>query len=206
MHSAAKKIVHWMFAGVLAAAGSLASAFPVNVNLVGNPGFESGDAPWSPMGNAEVDGAAARSGNLGMFFRPNSTDGSTGMASQSFMLLSTETYTLDFYLKGNINALAITFNGIGLASFLDTLDIDPPDASDWVFYTGTFSGKTGGELKFNFDAGSTTASGLFLDDVNLACIDNCSDTNGNPMPEPGSLLLVGAALSALAVFRRRRSA
>jgi Carbohydrate binding domain/PEP-CTERM motif len=203
MQRATKKLIHWVFASFLAVAGSAVQAHPINVNLVVNPGFESGDASWNPSGNAGATAAAARlPSSLGMEFQ-SAPDDRMGTVSQSFSLVSGETYTLDFYLKGNIGAATISFGSSFIADLL--IDLDPPGQDGWQFYTGSFTALTDATQSLLFSFNDTQGAGsLFLDDVNLACIDNCS-TRIN-VPEPGSLLLVGAALSALAVYRRRRSA
>ena len=65
-----------------------------------------------------------------------------------------------------------------------------------------------GPLQFTFtgDKGDE----VYLDEIGLSCGNgeqnlNCrAPTNNNDVPEPGSLVLVGAALAGLGLVRRRK--
>lgn len=211
MRKTSRNLVRWVSAVVLTIAGSVAHA-----NLVKNPGFESGESFWSPVGNATEVDDAAHTGGLGLHFVAKEQP--TGSVRQLFTLVSTEDYALKFFLKGSLAALSITFDGLPFDKLFeprsDPESFDDPVTgdeifTDWFIYTALIKGSTGGLLLFAHDASSPSGGDLFLDDVSLVCTPGtgtCDDGGGNHVPEPGSLLLVGAALSALAVYRRRKVA
>ena len=73
-----------------------------------------------------------------------------------------------------------------------------PLIDGWQHYVlQDFTGSTGGPLSFVFLALAADLSNLYVDDVSINAVP------GGNIPEPGSLLLVGAALAAGAMVRRR---
>lgn len=173
--------------------------------IVTNGGFEAGNPPWGPTGDASVVSVSdtpahpARLGLQSMGFVPSPDPSSfhSGTASQSVTgLNSLSTYQLDFYLNGDTTGFGFSFgpfSSLAGLSFEPDPDVDPA----WTHYFGTFDSISSGTLLFTSGAGAE----VFLDDVSINCVGTCSGTN---VPEPGTLLLVGAALAAAATVRRRK--
>ena len=176
--------------------------------IVTNGGFEAGNPPWGPTGDASVvsvfdtPGHPARQGDQSMGFIPSlDANGShSGTASQSVAgLNSLFTYQLDFYLFGDITGFGFSFGPISNLTNLSS-EPDPVVDPDWTHYFTTFNGVSSGTLLFT----SGVDREVFLDDVSLNCIQNCTVVDpGTNVPEPGTLVLVGAALAASALVRRR---
>jgi MYXO-CTERM domain-containing protein len=132
----------------------------------------------------------------------------------------TKIYNLNFSVTtGGINAGSVPFGDQTSAVFIDVtlgtlgfadLDfaISPPGAGPWLF-SGAFTGLGGNPLlTISFDAAPTlNLADFHLYNVSLDCDPSspggCATTS---VPEPGSLLLAGAALASLGLVRRRRSA
>ena len=189
-------------AGLIGALTISVSALSAHANLVANGGFETDSPPsdWTFVGNANGTNTATdvRTGSQSVVFKASDSD--AGSVSQGISgLLASATYALEFYMKGNLGAVDITFGGTAFGALVD------PDTivdGDWTQYSAGITGVTGGSLRFSFDDVSTTVPSALLDDVSISCRDNCTPGN-NQTPEPGSLLLVGAALAGLGVARRR---
>lgn len=207
------RLIKWFGGLALAALAPLAMA-----NLVLNGGFEApvSDTSWTFMLNAEVTGNTTHMGNGSLQFVTD--EGAAGSAIQSVSLVKTGTYLFDFFLRGNINALTIEFGGksVLLGGVFDP-QFDPQfdpvllakkdtagGLTEWLMYSGVITNSTGGTLLFSFNDSSGTPADAFIDDVSIECDGNCDPVNPNPMPEPGSLLLVGVALTGLALVRRRK--
>jgi hypothetical protein len=130
----------------------------------------------------------------------------------------TKIYNLNFSVTtGGINAGGDPFGDQTNAVFIDVtlgtlgfadLDfaISPPGAGPWLF-SGAFTGLGGNPLlTISFDAAPTfNLADFHLYNVSLDC-DVSTPCATTSVPEPGSLLLVGAALAGLGLVRRRRSA
>lgn len=206
-----KTMVTWVGAVAFALLAQLAQAKPVIPNLGVNGDFEHGSPPhnWGRTGNANGVNTVVHGGSNSFGFTP-SGDAVTGSVSQSVSLLHFEDYALSFFLKGNRSALSVSFGGVILPITQFSDDDEAAKDGDWYQYLGLIGGSSGGEMLFSF---SSNIGGLplYLDDVSISCVvsltGDCtgvSKDNNNDVPEPGSLLLVGAALASIAAVRRRK--
>ncbi len=205
------RLIKWFGGLALAALAPLAMA-----NLVLVEGFNTDPTSFTLAGNAVVAGNDTHDGAGNLRFDSTPDGGPIGSASRSVSLVSTGTYLLDFFLRGNIGALTITFDGVSVMDinkFRPTLPLVAEldgngNATGWLVYSGVISGSTGGALLFSFNDASLNPVDAFIDDVSIVCDAGapigCAPVNPNPMPEPGSLLLVGVALTGLALARRRK--
>lgn len=105
-------------------------------------------------------------------------------------------YRLSYWLRGNARPEYPTRGPDTVVITLDTsngghtLPYDEP----WTEYSLLLTGYAGGNLSIVFDHAGGDNVGLLLDDVKLEAV-----------PEPGTLLLLGSGISALALRRRRKS-
>ena len=189
-----KKLTAYIGALAIAILAPLAHA----KDSVTNRGFESGDADWSVTGNANAGNTITPlDGALSMEFL--AVDGNlSGTIHQDLDLANPFGYTIDFFLSGG--TIGFSFGSLNFSD-LDLVDTTVVDGNDWVHYQGKIGNVGAATLAFSFSPSS--AASRFLDDVSVAanaCTANC----GGNVPEPGTLLLVGAALAAAATVRRRK--
>lgn len=189
--------------GLALAALSLASPSHATIMLQDNFNGEHGGlgvlnyygfANWSvPSGSVDLIG------NGYYDFYPGNglyidLDGSTGAAgplttNQTF---GAGSYTLTFDLggsqRGNTNTVEISLGN--WSTSLLTYSSDPLQSFSYTFTT------SGGQLEFQNLGGDNV--GAILDNVQL-------DADSAPVPEPGTLMLLGVGLFGLAVYGKRRA-
>lgn len=167
-------------------------------NLVKNCGFETGDFQfWTPGGDTSSLFVADFNSNSGnnaaafSFLFTGSEDFSTGPAlSQSFTTNAGDSYVLSYELSDlstDPNGFQALWNGSVIAG---SPVIDAGDF-DYTLYQFTVLG-TGSDT-LQFQSYQDDLADWFLDDVAL---------NDTGVPEPSSVLFIGAGLAALGAWRR----
>lgn len=160
----------------------------------------------TPTGWTVTNGTVDIIGNPGFFdFIPGSgryidLDGSTsdaGVLSRSLALDAGVTYTLAFELAGNqrngiTEQVTVNFGGNtgNLYSLAQTVG--------WTPYSLTFTPGASGNYVISFENAGGDNIGMLFDDVTV-------DKQSQPVPEPGSLALLGFGLAGICVARRRKS-
>ena len=177
---------------VLAMAGRAAA-----VNIVLNPGFESGDlTSWTQSGNTGFTGVIAaveyiHSGTFGLFAGPQDSE---GFIEQELPTVVGEQYTLSYWLNNQgfpTNLFQVFIEGAPLGSQTLT-DVGP---FGYALFVTTFTAvDPSTTLRFGF---RHDPSFWGLDDISV----EASDT---PVPEPASVWLLGTGLALAARKLRRR--
>ena len=209
-----KKLSRWVAALAFAAMAPLAHAAP---NLVINPGFENqvgspfGFDNWTTtdgLGNVSSSTEPVHSGLLSARF-PYDTIGAFDLVptiiaqTPDLTLTSGTVYDVEFWLNFiTLGDFSAKLDGQELITLLTG---DTPGAGGWAKYHGQLTASGGpGTLAFSWSGSdpncTSSANGrgdcsIFLDDVSVSAAQ---------VPEPGTLLLVGAALAASAMVRRRK--
>lgn len=213
------KSLAWLFAAAVAC-GTTAIA---NANEVVANGSFADIASWTSSGDAALNGAVTHSGSSGSIQFTEACRGSdcdvSGDLRQSLLrpLNNPNGYLFSFFVKGDATGLYVDLYEASdpnspFVSLLDLFAISTPGNSggEWVEYSGEFSGPAGAIIGIDFFVeriGTSPLGDLFLDDVSIiekACTPGDPGCGGTTVPEPGSLLLVGAALAAVAIVRRRK--
>ncbi len=207
-----RTITKWIGALAIAALAPLASA-----NLVSNPGFEdaSGDIFTSviplPSWFRDHDvvtpsiGSDFHTGNVSAVFGPDTVAGLGAHMTQSLTGLDGPAgFTIDFWMKCVSGANKCLDDALGflftvqlgaeeLANTTDYSIVGSDNTPEFTHYSAMFGPLVGDAiLSFNYFGEQEV---YFLDDINLT---------PKGIPEPGTLLLLGAALTAGAMLRRRK--
>jgi len=186
-------------------------------------------AAWNPTGGAEVvlfQDNEVRTGDFSLKFLSLRDAAGEKKAQQNVTLNSLLTYRLDFHLFGtkitDFNGFAFssgllavfgaseTLRTFGLEDLMSETGLDANeeelDVPGWTHFFLDGITVSGAKMTEPIAFSSNGSIIIFLDDVSLICTsENCKlgppPTN---VPEPGTLLLVGAALAAAGVTARRR--
>ena len=215
MKLAIRKLAMWIGAVSIAVLAPLAQG-----GLVTSGGFENGLSDWTNLGgnvivSTTIAVGGSKSALFGQVSYPDPLNAGQSFDSlgqtlsglnaattydfgfwvrcdtQSTPPVSCDTDVFDVYLAG----VLINRDGIG-----NSLLTDVAISNGFHHYLGTISPGVAGSAFLDFQTNEYPRS-VFLDDVLFevaACNPNCN------VPEPGSLLLVGVALTAGAIVRRRR--
>lgn len=164
------------------------SAIPSHaLNLVTNGGFETGDfSGWTQSGSyMYVLPGSAYSGNYGAAL---GTPGTFGSLSQTISTIPGQFYELSFALanSGGSNAFQAAVNGITMFSEED----------------GSYQPYTSYSNIFTAESASTDIALYARNDSGAFSLDDVS-VDLAPVPEPATLLLLGAGLSGISFLRKR---
>lgn len=200
---------------LLAVAGVVALVPLASANIVANGTIDGNGSPWDLSFGATFSpddrGGSAGSGSILFPAVCTAADGCKidGFAFQTFAPLTNPAgYDFSFWAKGSLPSAfhADLWNG---STEISLLSGSAPVVGGWAHYSGVVAdGNSSTEIDFGFLALLRGNVGdIFIDDVELVARQCVPGTRGcgNNVPEPGSLLLVGAALAAVATIRRRKT-
>ncbi len=203
MKSALSVSRSWL--AIVAAAVLLPLSVPALSNVVDNGNFETSGsslAPWSNGGAASQTSGGRNASSNAVKFASTDSSGGYGYLRQTFANLANGTYDLKFWLNGTPPAgdfLVDKTSSSSSGALSEGIALTTDAAVDgWTPYFGFFDGA--GDFGLLFTVDSAAPFDFKLDDVSLTL------RSGNNVPEPGSLLLVGAALAGVALARRRKVA
>lgn len=124
-------------------------------------------------------------------------DGSTGRAgvlSRSLTLTAGSTYTLSFDMAGNRRGAGTETVTVGFGSASTVLSFaNASSTAPWQSFSLSFTPSTSGSYTLSFANAGGDNQGAMLDNITVTTV-----------PEPASMLLMGAGLLAVAGLKRRR--
>lgn len=178
------------------------AAAPAGAALVANGDFETGTfSGWSPIGNVVLDGSSANAFVISdspvpqggsLYGASFGSIGALGGITQSFATTAGVTYTVDFWLQNEADALGVylpnefqfTWGGSVVASLQDSAPFDYQHFSYDLIATSAM----------------TSIGFSFRNDPAFWDLDNVAVT---PVPEPQTWALMGLGFAALAASRKR---
>ncbi len=217
------------YAGALAMAAVMPLAHAASVP-VPNGDFEGGNSPWTfapaagvsiVLGGRAAGGSTDSTNGHALQFKSFvadkalHSDGSATQDNPFTQILLDGTYLFNFWAKGDLSALAFL-----TASITDPLGptkvnlpfIQVPFIQGSVLGEWTQYSSSGLILSADFDTFQFLLNPVrnpfqvSIDDISFTACDpgaSCTPNGNGNVPEPGSLFLVGAALAAGAVVRRK---
>ncbi len=209
----------WMVLGLVVGLALIAVPPAHAVNIVTNPGFESGDAGWtiasflgSNLWETTASNPLVHSGTKSAFTGCVGASCVTlGDPHEAFLFQDLATsatdYTISFWLANTTKPQAPLANDL-VVRFGGNVIFDLSDQpTDGVFrqFTGTLAASAG-TTRLQFD-GRNDPDFLWLDDVCVATTESGTCGGGARVvtPQPASLILVGVSLLGLVMLSRRFS-
>lgn len=223
MKLSTRTLVAWVGAMAIAVMAPLAHAEEI-VNGGFEDGLGSSLSGWTSSTDVLIVDSVARTGSKSAEF-PYS-NGASSLSQAELYIDSAVIYDFEFYLRLDVLPCATApttgcFATDPGADFAAVLGGGSPLAlshaasgGGWVRYFAIFTGigtanpvDVADTISLVFTYTPSSDFDMRLDDVSLSCArTNCERqvTNPNPMPEPGTLLLLGVALAAGALVKRRK--
>ena len=178
-----------------------AAPFAHAANIVTNGDFSTGDLtgwtsnqsvlfPWFSTGSWAQTGCVDDTCITG-------TPSQQSYLEQTLTTVAGDRYTLnfDYASKGTPSELKVLFGGV---TVWDLVNLDTNNAFVSVGYSGLVATSSSTVLEF---LGRNEPS--FIAITNVSVVDN-GPTGNSPIPEPGTLVMVGSGLLSLAGLAKRR--
>jgi hypothetical protein len=198
---------HVLIAWSLALAVLTTARAEAAVNLVTNPGFETGDfTDWTVTGDGiAIDTVFPNTGCCDVVFSALTTDLTPGVLSQTLATTSGQAYTLGFALLDEAGFSGDTF-AIDFGGFSETItgDMAAPPGNLPSFYTAFSFAVPGSDITsamttLSFEGLNFPGIGIDwnLDDVSVTAAPST-------IPEPPAPLLIAALATVFSLSRVRR--